>query len=99
MNFKHHYLGRDDVDRYYCELKTDENDMVGWCKYYKPSIESDDVCIEYILIKDEYRRKGYATQVVKELQKKYGGLTWDNRFTPEGKQWYASLIKNGVVSI
>jgi GNAT superfamily N-acetyltransferase len=99
MKFEHCYLGNDDVDRYYCKLFDETEEIVGWCKYYTPTTDCDDVCIEYIYIENEHRRKGYATLIVKELIKKYGQLTWDYRFTSTGRHWYESLIKKGVVSI
>lgn len=99
MNCKHFYVNNDDVDRYYCKLVDDDGNEFGWCKYYQPTSDCDDVCIEFIHIQEEHRRKGYATLIVKDLIAKYGRLTWDYSFTSSGRRWYDALIKKGVVSI
>lgn len=96
--FEHFYLEQDEVDRYYCTIRDNRQNVVGWCKYYKPSLEYEGVCIEYISINDGFQRNGYGTLTVKELQTKYGKLIWDHRFTNVGRKWFDSLIKKGIVS-
>ena len=92
-------MGRnpDGVDEYSCTLINNRNDTVGYCKYYKLSEETEEVVIEFINIVYEHRRRGYATDMVKELQSMYT-LKWDYRFSEVGRKWYDALIKKGVVS-
>lgn len=98
VTLDHIYLEQDDLERYYCTIRDNQQNVVGWCKYYKPTLECEGVCIEYISINNEYQRKGYGTLTVKELNRKYGRLIWDYRFTNVGRQWFESLIKKGIVS-
>lgn len=99
MKYSHCYLSSDDGDRYYCSIKDDKDNDVGWCKYYKPSIYTESVCIEYIYISEDYQRKGYATQMVMELRRKYGNVEWDYQFTDKGRKWFDAMIKKGVISV
>jgi len=69
---------------------------VGYCKYYSTDPTSNIVYIEYIHVDIDQRRKGYATQFVKELQKNHI-LGWDYSFTSEGRKWYNALIDQNVV--
>jgi ribosomal protein S18 acetylase RimI-like enzyme len=99
LTFNHYYVGDNEKghEEYTCEIIDSKFfDSVGFCKYYKPDTVGDLCYIEYIEIKEEYRRKGYATQLVKELQKKYK-LEWDYRFTDDGRKWYNSLISKKIV--
>jgi RimJ/RimL family protein N-acetyltransferase len=100
MEFKHVYMGRtsEGKDEYSCNIINNKDDVVGYCKYYKPYEERDEVVIiEFINIRYEHRRRGYATKMVKELQSKYT-LKWDYRFSEVGRKWYDGLIKKGVIS-
>lgn len=95
MNFKHSFLLHDG-NVYLCRIYDGKN-WVGYCKYYRVKEQYNDVCIEYIHIGENYRMRGYATALIKELQSKYG-LRWDYSFTDDGRKWYNALVKKGVVS-
>lgn len=95
LSFKHKYFGynEDLQQEYYCDIILNGEIYVGYCKYVKTS---NDVFIEYIQIRDIFRRKGYATAMVVELSNKFN-LVWNGRFTKEGRYWYESMIKKGVI--
>lgn len=99
LYFKHFYMGDEDVDRYYCTIHDNNQNVAGWCTYYKPSLEYESVSIEYIEIYTNHQRNGYATLMVKELQTKYKKLVWNNQFTNVGRLWHESLIKKDIVLI
>ena len=69
---------------------------VGFCKYYKPLLEFETVYIEFININDQHRRRGYATAMVKELQR-FNYLKWDGRLSTDGRKWYNSLMERQIV--
>jgi len=99
INFNHIYLGTNEknYDEYLCEMYDAKiSRKVGFCKYYRMDPMGDDCFIEYIQINEEYRRKGYGTDIVKELQRMYR-LQWDYRFTDDGRQWFNALISRKIV--
>ena len=99
MKFNHQYLGYDSEEKrdlYSCNIIDDYGVNVGFCKYYKPLLEFETVYIEFINIKYEYRRRGYATALVEELQRKYY-LKWDGRLSTDGRKWYNSLVERQIV--
>jgi RimJ/RimL family protein N-acetyltransferase len=99
MRFNHQYLGyepEDQRDIYTCNITDDYGLPLGYCKYYKPMYEFDIVYIEYIQIYFEHRRHGYATEMVKELQKSHT-LKWNGRFSSEGRKWYNSLMERQLI--
>ena len=100
MRFDHVYMGTspEGRDEYVCSIINNKNDVVGHCKYYKIGEETEEVIIEFINIGYEHRRRGYATDMVKELQSRYE-LKWDYRFSEVGRKWYDGLIKKGVISV
>jgi hypothetical protein len=55
------------------------------------------VCIEFVNIGYEHRRRGYATMMVKELQRMYT-LKWDYRFSEIGRKWYDGMLKKEVIT-
>jgi len=72
MEFIHTYLGyNNNRDEYNCEILNNKKNSVGFCKYYKNNSYDEIVCIEFINIRYEHRRRGYATALVKELQSRY----------------------------
>ena len=83
-------------EEYTCNIVNNFGNVVGQCKYYKTNIEDEDVFIEFINIGYEHRRRGYATAMVVELQRRYN-LKWDYRFSEVGRKWYDGLIKKGVI--
>ena len=99
MKFNHQYLGYDSEEKrdlYSCNIIDDYGINVGFCKYYKPLLEFETVYIEFINIKYEYRRRGYGTEMVEELQRKYY-LKWDGRLSTDGRKWYNSLVERQIV--
>lgn len=98
MRFEHVYF-TDSFEReeYMCNIIDINNKKVGYCKYYKNNGYDNIVYIEYICISDDEQRKGYATELVKELSKKYQ-LGWDHRFTEQGRMWYDSLVKKSIIN-
>lgn len=98
IRFSHSFMESFEYkDEYFCKIY-DDDVSVGYCKYYKGPLETTSVYIEYIYIYEEYRRKGYATAMVKELQSKYK-LLWEYSFTELGRMWYDDLIDKGVVKL
>lgn len=99
MKFNHQYLGYDSEEKrdlYSCNIIDDYGINVGFCKYYKPLLEFETVYIEFININYEYRRRGYGTEMVEELQRKYY-LKWDGRLSTDGRKWYNSLVERQIV--
>lgn len=99
MKFNHQYLGYDSEEKrdlYSCNIIDDYGVNVGFCKYYKPLLEFETVYIEFININYEYRRRGYGTEMVEELQRKYY-LKWDGRLSTDGRKWYNSLVERQIV--
>jgi ribosomal protein S18 acetylase RimI-like enzyme len=81
---------------YNCDIYNEQNIYVGYCKYYKPNWYDDIAYIEYIFISDIYRRRGYATKMVEELNNRYE-LKWDYKFTDMGRLWYESMCKKDII--
>ena len=100
MEFKHVYMGvnSDGRDEYVCNIINKNRHDVGHCKYYKTDGCDDVVIIEFINISYEHRRRGYATTMVQELQRRYE-LKWDHRFSEVGRKWYDGMLKKGVISV
>ena len=99
MKFNHQYLGYDSEEKrdlYSCNIIDNYGVSVGFCKYYKPLLEFETVYIEFININYEYRRRGYGTEMVEELQRKYY-LKWDGRLSTDGRKWYNSLVERQIV--
>lgn len=99
MKFSHQYLGyesEDQRDIFCCNITDDYGKPLGHCKYYRPLLEFETVYIEFINIHYGCRRRGYATAMVKELQKKYY-LKWDGRLSEDGRKWYNSLVERQIV--
>lgn len=100
--FEHKYIGyNEDLDHkeYCCDIYGYVNNhwkCIGYCKYYSVGQDDDIVYIEFINISYNYRRRGYGTEMVKELLKKYT-LYWDYKFTKEGRQWFESLISQKII--
>jgi len=100
--FEHKYIGyNSDLDHheYCCDIYgyiRDHYKCVGYCKYYSEGHEDDIVYIEFINISYNYRRRGYGTEMVKELLKRYT-LYWDYKFTKEGRLWYESLTNKNII--
>ena len=90
------YDSEEKRDLYSCNIIDDYGVNVGFCKYYKPLLEFETVYIEFINIKYEYRRRGYGTEMVEELQRKYY-LKWDGRLSTDGRKWYNSLVERQIV--
>lgn len=96
--FEHVLLERDsNKEEYYCNIYN-RDVQVGYCKYYKDYKDYNSVYISYIKIFEEYRRRGYATLMVNELQKKYT-LLWEYSFTQIGRKWFNKLVQRGIVDV
>ena len=99
MKFSHQYLGyesEEQRDIFSCNILDDFGKSLGHCKYYKPLLEFETVYIEFININHECRRRGYATAMVKELQR-FNYLKWDGRLSADGRKWYESLMERQLV--
>lgn len=97
MRFEHIYFADSfDKEEYMCDIFDNFGKKVGYCKYYKINRYDNFVYIEYIFISEDERRKGYATELVRELHSKYE-LGWDYRFTDLGRRWYDSLVKKSII--
>lgn len=96
--FSHVYIGttEDECEEYSCNISNSKN-TVGYCKYIKLDNYTNRVYIEYIHIYQQYRRIGYATDMVKELQNKYN-LTWNYKFSDVGRLWFNMLVNKNVVN-
>ena len=98
IRFEHIMIEGSSVkDEYYCNIYNWDV-MVGYCKYYRQELDYNSVYIEYINIYEEHRRKGYATEMVKELQNKYT-LLWEYSCTNLGRKWFNKLVERNIVSI
>ena len=100
MKFSHQYLGyesEEQRDIFSCNILDDFGKSLGHCKYYKTDGCDDVVIIEFINISYVHRRRGYATTMVQELQRRYE-LKWDHRFSEVGRKWYEGLLKKQVIS-
>lgn len=96
IRFSHSFMETSEYkDEYFCKIY-DDNECVGYCKYYMGPVETNSVYIEYIYIYEGCRRKGYATAMVKELQSKYM-LLWEYSFTELGRMWYDGLVDKNVI--
>lgn len=78
-----------------CNIFVDDKN-VGYCKYSVVDSDMQFAYIEFISIKPQYRRKGYGTKTVQELKNKYE-LRWNLQFTPDGRQWYLTLLDRKVI--
>lgn len=99
MKFSHQYLGyesEEQRDIFSCNILDDFGKSLGHCKYYKPLLEFETVYIEFININYDCRRRGYATAMVKELQRLHY-LKWDGRLSNDGRKWYDSLMERQIV--
>ena len=99
MKFSHQYLGyesEEQRDIFSCNILDDFGKSLGHCKYYKPLLEFETVYIEFININYDCRRRGYATAMVKELQRLHY-LKWDGRLSVDGRKWYNSLMERQMV--
>lgn len=99
MKFSHQYLGyesEEQRDIFSCNILDDFGKSLGHCKYYKPLLEFETVYIEFININYDCRRRGYATAMVKELQRLHY-LKWDGRLSVDGRNWYESLMERQIV--
>ena len=99
MKFSHQYLGyesEEQRDIFSCNILDDFGKSLGHCKYYKPLLEFETVYIEFININYDCRRRGYATAMVKELQR-FNNLKWDGRLSVDGRKWYNSLMERQMV--
>lgn len=96
MQFVHSYLNDElGFERFLCEAYVDK-DLVGYCCYYKPELYNDQIYIEYINIYSRFRRQGYGTKIVIELNNKYN-LKWDGKFTECGLKFYKFLVEKSIV--
>jgi GNAT superfamily N-acetyltransferase len=69
------------------------NEQIGYIDY---TISGKTFYIDMIKIEPKYRRKGYATQLMEYVKKKYKGYEVDSgTFYPDGKKFFAAL-KNKV---
>jgi GNAT superfamily N-acetyltransferase len=50
------------------------------------------ITIVFIFVDGIHRRKGYATKMLSELNRKYN-IEWDGRFTEIGRKFYESFYK------
>lgn len=95
--FKHSLLNTfDDKEEYICNIFFNDK-SVGYCKYCKKDLVYNIVYIEFIYIDPLYRKMGFATAMVKELQSKFK-LDWDYRFTEQGREWYERLVEKKIVT-
>jgi len=98
IRFEHIFMeGSPYKNEYYCNIYNWDV-QVGYCKYYKSNNKYNSVYIDYIKINKEHRRKGYATEMVKELQTKYT-LLWEYSFTQIGRKWFDMLIKRKIINL
>lgn len=54
--------------------------------------EQFDNYVEWIYVEDQFRRKGFATEVLREIERQIGPLTIEG-VTPEGKELERSYYK------
>jgi len=95
MELSKMYLGISENRDEYMMTLHNEGERVGYCKYHV-DVTHQTCTIRFININKSQRRKGYATKMVKELQKSFE-LDWDYAFTDEGKKWYNKLIDRKII--
>ena len=78
-------------DNDYCCSAYIDGTNVGYCKFYLHQI--DGFTVEYIYVYEEYRRCGFAIQIINYLKTKYTRVVWNQQFTDVGRLWYDSYIK------
>lgn len=94
-----HYLMSFDSDTLTTQYNLDallNDNKVGSC-VYTITEPYPEATITYIQVFDRYRRRGVATAIVGELERKYGGLSWDYKFTDDGRKWFNSLVERKIV--
>lgn len=95
MEIKKTYLGVDNTHDEYMLTLHDKSKRIGFCKYYT-DITQQTCTITFININKPFRKKGYATDIVKELQKSFS-VNWNYNFTNQGRLWYNSLLNKKII--
>lgn len=95
-----HYLMSFESDtlttQYNMDVVINNNIKVASCVYTTKEPYPEPT-ITFIQVFEGYRRRGIATAVVQELERKYGGLSWDYKFTDDGRKWFNALIERNIV--
>jgi len=96
--FNHYLMSFDNTTlttQYNLDALLDDN-KIGSC-VYSLTEPYPEATIIYIQVSNRFRRRGVATAIVEELKRKYGGLSWDYKFTDDGRKWFNSLIERKIV--
>jgi len=97
LTFSYIFMSHDNLTSQYMMYVLIESTIkVGSCVYTITEPHPEPT-ITYIQTFESYQRKGVATAMVMELEKKYGGICWDYKFTDAGRKWFNTLIDRKIV--
>jgi hypothetical protein len=82
--------------QYSLDAHIEPDTKVGSC-VYTITEPYPEPTITFIQTFESYRRRGIATAMVMELERKYGGICWDYKFTDDGRKWFNTLIERKIV--
>ena len=82
--------------QYSLDVHIQPNTKVGSC-VYTVTEPYNEPTITFIQVFESYRRRGVATAMVMELERKYGRLCWDYKFTDDGRKWFNALVERNIV--
>jgi len=97
LTFSYIFMSHDNLTSQYMMYVLIESTIkVGSC-VYTITEPYPEPTITYIQTFESYQRRGVATAMVMELEKKYGGICWDYKFTDAGRKWFNTLIDRKIV--
>ena len=89
LTFSYTFMSHENLtSQYMMDVLIESTIKVGSC-VYTITEPYPEPTITYIQTFESYQRRGVATAMVMELEKKYGGVCWDYKFTDAGRKWFA----------
>ncbi len=97
LTFSYTFMSHENLtSQYMMDVLIESTIKVGSC-VYTITEPYPEPTITYIQTFESYQRRGVATAMVLELEKKYGGICWDYKFTDAGRKWFNKLIDRKIV--
>jgi len=97
LTFSYTFMSHENLtSQYMMDVLIESTIKVGSC-VYTITEPYPEPTITYIQTFESYQRRGVATAMVMELEKKYGGICWDYKFTDAGRKWFNKLIDRKIV--
>jgi len=97
LTFSYIFMSHENLtSQYMMDVLIESTIKVGSC-VYTITEPYPEPTITYIQTFERYQRQGVATAIVQELQRKYGGIVWDYKFTDVGRKWFNTLIDRKIV--